>query len=379
MPSSKANASEFFSIMPRRSQYVFFAAVFFIFAPVGLLLGSSFAQRRPLHTLLTASVISGCIAVSWAATYTVSRRWIAGIILFSALQIAFFGPLRETAFGVGAARASLEGLGIVVAIVLGYALFITFISGQGRRTLRLQTEMALARRIHETLVPRLELSRPGFEALGVSQASSEMGGDLVDAVDHGGSTDHMGATDLILADISGHGVHAGVVMGMVKSAIRTSLLAPTPLGRLLGNLNQVLEATTSPEMYATFAVMRLDGNRSRIEYALAGHHHLLHYRAADRQVHHLEQRQLPIGLMPGGSFETGQVAVAPGDLLAVYTDGFNETENGAGEQLGHEPIERQLAGQAEAPLAAIQADLFDLARRHGAPTDDQTVLLVRIR
>jgi serine phosphatase RsbU (regulator of sigma subunit) len=373
MPSSKATSHEFFSMIPRRSVMVFFAAVFFIFSPMGLLLGSSFAQRRPLHTVLLAALISGCIAVSWAATFTISRRWIAGIVVFSALQIVFFGPMQDTSFGIGSARASLEGFGIVAAIVAGYALFIVFISGQGRRALRLQTEMALARRIHETLVPRLELNRPGFELLGVSRASSEMGGDLVDAVPHGETT------DVVVADVSGHGVVAGVVMGMVKSALRTSLLTPAPLSRLLESLNHVLEETTSPEMYSTFVVLRIGSDGTPIEYALAAHHHILHYRAGDRQVRSLQQRQLPLGLMPGGTFQTGLTTVAPGDLLAVYTDGINETENEAGEQLGHEPIGHYIAGCADAPLSRIQEGLFDLARRHGAPADDQTILLVRIK
>lgn len=374
MPRSPASApAPFFAMIPRRSVIVFFAAVFFIFAPVGLLIGSSLLERRPLHTLLLAGTISGCIAVSWAATFTLSRRWIAGIVIFSAMQVALFGPLRRTVVGIGTSSTSLEGLGIVAAIVLGYALFITFITGQGRTTLRLQTEMALARGIHETLVPPLAVSHPRFDVLGVSHASSEVGGDLVDVVPHGERT------DLLVADVSGHGVRAGVVMGMVKSAVRARLLTPEPLDQLLVGLNHVLEQTTTPEMYATFAVLRIGGDVTRVEYALAGHYQVFHFRAHDREVRCLRQRQLPLGLLAQRTFETGWVAVGPGDLLALYTDGLNETENPAGEQLGHEPIERFLAERAGDPLPEIQRGLFDLVRRHGDPIDDQTILLVRIK
>src|SRR5262245_49134303 len=261
----------FFNLIPLRSVIVFFAAVFFVFSPIGLLMGSSFAERRPLHVLLIGGLISGLIALSWAATFTVSRRWIVGIVFFSLLQMAYFGPMQDTWFGIRSARPSLEGYGIVAAIVLGYALFIVFITGQGRTTMRLQTEMALARRIHETLVPRLEASGPRFEALGVSHASSEMGGDLVDAVTHGETT------DVILADVSGHGVRAGVVMGMVKSAVRTRLLSPAPLGELMMSVNRVLEQTTSPEMFSTFAALRIESAGNSVEYALTGHD-LCHYR-----------------------------------------------------------------------------------------------------
>jgi multidrug transporter EmrE-like cation transporter len=360
-------------MIPLRSVIVFFAGVFFVFAPIGLLLGSSFVEERPLHTLLLAGILSGCIAVSWAATATLSRWWIAGIVVFTSLQIAFFGPAQKTPFGIGSAHFSLEGVGSVVAIVLGYVLFVVFIAGQGRTALRLQTEMALARSIHETLVPRLEMSRPGFEVLGVSQPSTEMGGDLVDAVAHGEST------DIVVADVSGHGVRAGVVMGMVKSAVRTSLLTPASLDRLLVSLNHVLEQTTSAEMYSTFAVLRLGSVATRVEYALAAHQHILHYRAKTRSVACLEQKQRPLGLFPQSTFETGWADVAPGDLLALYTDGLNETENAAGDALGHAPIERYLAERGHEPLAEIQRGLFDLAQRHGSAVDDQTILLVRIK
>ena len=362
----------FFTLMPRRAVYIFFGAVFFIFSPIGLLMGSSFAQERPLHTLLISSLISGFIAISWAATFTLSRRWFVGVVVFSVLQMAFFGPLQKSWFGIGRARASVEGLGIVGAIVIGYVLFVTFILGQARATLRLQTEMDLARRIHETLVPRLEARGARFECLGVSAASSEMGGDLVDAVRHAD------ATDLILADVSGHGVRAGVVMGMVKAAVRTTLLNPTPLGQLLSVVNRVLEQTTAPEMYSTLGVLRIPAAAAPIEYALAGHHHGYHYSAADRRLHRLEQKQFPLGLMAGSTFETASFTASTGDLILLYTDGLNETQNEAGEELGHEPIERLLAVRAGDPLPDIQKALFELAQIHGSQADDRTVLLVRI-
>ncbi len=366
-------SSQFFAMVPRRSAFVFFAAVFAIFSPVGLLLGSSFAQRRPLHTLILAAVISGCIAVSWAAAFTLSRWWIVGIVLFSALQMAFFSILRRTSFGIGELAASLEGFAIVAAITLGYALFVVFLTGQGRTTFRLQTEMALAQRIHQTLVPPLELTRPGFDVLGFSAASSEMGGDLIDAIDHGE------ATDIVLADVSGHGVSAGVVMGMVKSAIRTALIRPPSLADLLVGLSDVLEQTTAPEMYATLTILRIRADGRGAEYALAGHHPILHYHAAGKQVTHVEQRQRPLGLLPRSEFASGGITLASGDLLALYTDGLNETENAAGEQLGHEPIEHVLAAKAEGTLPEIQRALLELARGHGDQTDDRTILLVRVK
>jgi sigma-B regulation protein RsbU (phosphoserine phosphatase) len=220
------------------------------------------------------------------------------------------------------------------------------------------------------LVPAIAFGNGRIEVLGASAPSTEMGGDLIDVVDHGE------ATDLFVADVSGHGVRAGVVMGMVKSAIRMGLRAPVDLARLAGELNDVLEGTTSPELYATLAAVRIHGS-GQVEYALAGHHHIAHCRPAPARVERLGHRTFPLGLFRGRTYEVHSTALEPGDLLAIYTDGLPETADGDEQELGHEPIERTLAAMVSRPLPEIRDALFDLVSRHGAQADDRTLLLVR--
>ena len=109
---------------------------------------------------------------------------------------------------------SLAGLAVIAAIAFGYVLFVVFISRRGREAVRLMTEVALAQEIHASLVPALQHADDRLQVDASSTASGEMGGDLVDMVERGATT------DLVLADVSGHGVKAGVVMGMVKAALR---------------------------------------------------------------------------------------------------------------------------------------------------------------
>ncbi len=372
MPRSRPGTrrtDDFFRLLPRRSVVVFFLAVFFTFAPIGLMMASSLAERRPLRSILISFLVSGCLAVSWAATYTVSRWFIAGIVLFSILMILIFGPLSRSVLGVSG-RPSLEGLSFVAAIVIGYILFIVFISGQGRTTLRLKTEMDLAGQIHEALVPAIRTSDDRYEALGVSVASSEMGGDLVDLVHH------QGGTDLVLADVSGHGVRAGVVMAMVKSGLRTGLQVPSGLGEILTRLNRLLDECTTSEIYTTFAGLRLpDGGDREIEFALAGHR-LLHVHAASGEIEKLDSQHMPLGMLPQ-SCGSRRLVMEPGDLLAAYTDGLSETEDAAGRQLGDGPIEQVILEKARSSLEEIQEAVFSLADSHGAQTDDRSLLLVR--
>ncbi len=116
----------------------------------------------------------------------------------------------------------------------------TFIDSRGKTRVRLMAEMSLARNIHDTLVPPVSFTNDRIEALGFSCPATEMGGDLIDVIDHGE------ITDLFLGDVAGHGLGAGVVMAMVKSSIRMGLRKHEGLSELLGNLNEVLEGTTSP-------------------------------------------------------------------------------------------------------------------------------------
>lgn len=245
-----------------------------------------------------------------------------------------------------------------------------FIDGQGKTTLHLMAEMSLARNIHDTLVSPVYFTNDRIEALGSSVPSTGMGGDLIDLVDH----DEI--TDLFLADVSGHGVGAGIVMAMLKASIRMGLRRREDLSELLGNLNEVLENTTSSELYATLACLRVERN-GRVEYALAGHHHIAHYRASTSELRRLAHRNFPLGLLDGRTYGTATVTPEPGDLLAVYTDGLNETSDAFGAELGHQAIERTVTALAGLPLGEIRRDVFDLAERHGEQSDDRTLLLVR--
>ena len=233
-------------------------------------------------------------------------------------------------------------------------------------------EMSLARNIHDTLVSPVSFTNDRIEALGFSCPSTEMGGDLIDVVDHGE------ITDLFLADVAGHGVGAGIVMAMVKSSIRMGLRKHEGLSELLGDLNEVLEGTTSPELYATLACLRIDP-AGRVEYALAGHHHIAHYRASASEWQRLGHQNFPLGLLDGRTYSTDTVAPEPGDLLAVYTDGLNETTDASDAELGHEAIERTVADLAARPLGEIRQAVFDLVEKHGEQSDDRTLLLVRFR
>jgi serine phosphatase RsbU (regulator of sigma subunit) len=198
-----------------------------------------------------------------------------------------------------------------------------------------------------------------------------MGGDLLDAVYDGE------AMACYVSDVAGHGIQAGVFMGMVKSAARTALLRPGSLEALLADLNRVLfEVKAGSATYVTFACVRCsDGGK--VEYSLAGNGPILQYHASSKTTSQLAMEQFPLGLFAHATFQSCLVNVEPGDILALLTDGLPEVENANGEQFGLERIGELVARNAGGPLSDVTEKLFAAVRQYGSRTDDETLVLVR--
>jgi serine phosphatase RsbU (regulator of sigma subunit) len=118
---------------------------------------------------------------------------------------------------VASTAAGVDVIGCLFAILLGYVFFVRFVRKQGLHYFRVQTEIELAEQIHRSLVPPIVRRGSQDEFYGLSAPSGEMGGDLVDLVQDGDKW------IAYLADVSGHGVPSGVLMAMVKSAVRMRL------------------------------------------------------------------------------------------------------------------------------------------------------------
>jgi len=199
-----------------------------------------------------------------------------------------------------------------------------------------------------------------------------MGGDLIDLIESGGSL------LVYVADVSGDGLAAGQLMGMLKTAMRVSLQLQQHPVALLEVADRVLPAVKEPDMYATLALLHFDGS-SHAEYALAGHVPILHYRDRSRDTVQLSMQQFPLGLIPGGCYVSQRVNYSSRDLFLMLTDGISEVPNDRDEEFGLTRVEQLLTQCAAQPLPHIWEVIMEEVRRHGLQQDDQTLLLVRVR
>jgi sigma-B regulation protein RsbU (phosphoserine phosphatase) len=190
-----------------------------------------------------------------------------------------------------------------------------------------------------------------------------------------------GSAVAYLADIAGHGLQAGIVMGMVKTAARMALFDASNmdpamvLPSLMERLNRVLPSVKEAQMYATFAGFRLNADGS-IFYALAAHPAILHYRTAT-DCSYLSAEQFPIGLLPVDNFEATAATSAPGDLFIALTDGILEVSNKAEEEFGFDRVQKIIASHEAGSLPALAEAILNSARAFGRQIDDQTLLLIR--
>lgn len=231
---------------------------------------------------------------------------------------------------------------------------------------------SLGSQMQSTLVPPLSYNGTQVEAHGRSLPKDDVGGDLMDLVANGNDV------TAYVADVSGHGFRAGVLMGMVKTAVRYGLLLGQPLTRLLDDLNRVLPAVKEPNMYTTFAALRFDGSHEA-EYLSAGHVPLLHYRRCTRDITRYCVPQLPLGLISSDGYTSTKIQYEPGDIFAMVTDGIVERGEEPDPDSGLDRITKLLCNNADASLPdlteLIYADLADRGKQH----DDETVLLLKVR
>jgi serine phosphatase RsbU (regulator of sigma subunit) len=345
------------------------AAVFASFGILGFMIDVLTNGRQPGLLLALNVIASGSFTVLYLIATTPLRRSaflaiLAAHGLYSVIVSRAFDLLPATPKG----RLLLDALGTIAGVVIGYSMFLRFINMTAARYLRVEAEISVAREIHHGLVPDVERRIGGFEFFGWSMASGAVGGDLVDLVES--DTGWLG----YVADVSGHGVGSGVIMGMFKSALRMRARGAGSIGDLLGDVHAVLMPLKPAPTFVTVACIRGDDG-DRLECAVAGHLPILRVRRGT--VDEVTEPQLALGMFEDTRFGSCCVDTMPGDLFALLTDGLIEVFDDANRELGLDWAKGVVAADGDRPLASIAERLLKEARAHGAQLDDQTLLLIR--
>jgi serine phosphatase RsbU (regulator of sigma subunit) len=376
-----------FRSVPIKRLWILISAVFLLFSVTGFYVDLLYKGVLPYAGVLAIAVYSGLNASLWLIVLSsrLSRLFLIGLI---ALQFFISYRINTALFSWMVRSFDLQPVpsetGIRFAanatmplIFLSYVFFISFMRREGKELLRMRTELELAHGIQKTLVPPVVLRTSRFEIYGISEPSEKVGGDLVDAI-----CLPNGEAIAYVADIAGHGLPAGILMGMLKTATRTALLEAGEreqsgtLPVLLDRLNTVLPQVKESHMYATFTGLRL-GAEGSVFYALAASPPILQWHASGRTLSHSEEPQFPLGLLPVSSFDGHRLVTGVGDLLVVATDGILEVTNKLREEFGVERLKGVIGANANDPLPELAEKILETVRGFGRQLDDQTILIVR--
>ncbi|MBI4912951.1 MAG: SpoIIE family protein phosphatase [Acidobacteria bacterium] len=238
----------------------------------------------------------------------------------------------------------------------------------------MERELALAREIQQRLLPESAPALKGFELRGMNQASRQVSGDLF-----GYWTRPDGKVYAIIADVSGKGIGAGLLMASLQATMEVLAARLLPTGALAGELSQILHRHTTTNRFVTCFLVLLDPEQGSIQFTNAGHNPGLLFRS-DGSIEALESHGTPLALLSGTTYGQDERNLGAGDLLVLYTDGITEACDAMGNELDLAGLRAIISPIRTRPLHHLEQQVEEgLEAFTGSqpPSDDRTLLLIR--
>ncbi|HKO02106.1 MAG TPA: fused response regulator/phosphatase [Thermoanaerobaculia bacterium] len=208
---------------------------------------------------------------------------------------------------------------------------------------QMKRDLQIARRVQEALVPSGKFRTPRIEIRSAYIPSETLSGDFYDYF----LQDDL--TYLFVADVSGHGLPAAILVSLLKSYIHTEADTSSSLAEFMSRLNDFLFSVSLPTQFATAQLFRLDGENNLV-YANAAHPPFLLFSRERKEVVLHEHPGHLLGAMPDMPFEEHSVRVSPGDMLFAYTDGLTDRRNENGDFYSIDRVSRLLEQSIDSDL-----------------------------
>jgi predicted ester cyclase len=241
---------------------------------------------------------------------------------------------------------------------------------------RIEQELQVARRIQQASLPKEVPKLEGWQITPYYQPAREVGGDFYDF--HLLSEGRLG---LVVGDATGKGVPAALVMsttcGMLQLAAQ-ALESSSP-GEVLEQVNETLLARIPPNMFVTCFYAILEPESASLRYANAGHDLPYVRRGGGGDAEELRARDMPLGLMPGMSYEEKETIVQAGEAALFYSDGLVEAHDPRGEMFGFPRLRALIAEHGEEGSLGgfLMEELYTFVEEGWEQEDDITLLTLR--
>jgi sigma-B regulation protein RsbU (phosphoserine phosphatase) len=245
-----------------------------------------------------------------------------------------------------------------------------------RQRQRLENEITIAREVQAQLFPRTIPQLPGVELAAICRAARMVSGDYYDFIQLSPTR-----VAIVLADISGKGISAALLMASLQAALRSLVLLDAAAGsaETVARLNLHLCRNTSDDRYATLFYAIYDSDRRTLEYTNAGH--CIPFLVSGESAKKLEEGGTVVGLFEEASYDSVTVAAPAESVFVTFSDGLTEPENVFGEQFGSRRLLEEVMRHRAAPPGRIAEELIDAAEQWGGTdeqADDMTVVVARL-
>ena len=259
-----------------------------------------------------------------------------------------------------------------------------------RKKERLDRELEIGAEIQLQLLPRQCPTIPGVSLAAFCQPANRVGGDYYDFIPTGHNGQKKLVTQshrwaLVIGDVMGKGVPAGLIMTMTRGMLRGEVLNGHSPARILQHLNRVMYADLeNSHRFVTLFCSEYDSDTQILTYSNAAHNPPLLWHAATKTIKRLDTLGMLIGLDAHNQYENAQVQLRSGDTIIYYTDGFTDAASQNGDRFDEENLIRAFGWACKHSLApqSILEYLFDKVRQFigtdSQNTDDMTLVVMQI-
>lgn len=237
---------------------------------------------------------------------------------------------------------------------------------------RTRSELEIARNVQQKLFPQKTKLLKTADYAGRCVPAHEVGGDYYDFLDLGA-----GSLGFILADVSGKGIAAALLMANLQGCFRSQVDRHSPAAALR-EVNRLFCESTPPEQFATVFFGQYDDLTRRLDYVNCGHLPPVLARASGG-IERLEGDSTVLGVFQNWTCTEAVVELYPGDTLVLFSDGVTESGIEAGQEFGEERLVPLIEAGRHAPIESVIDSIVEASRSYSATgqTDDITVVGIR--
>jgi serine phosphatase RsbU (regulator of sigma subunit) len=240
---------------------------------------------------------------------------------------------------------------------------------------RLEKELAIAREIQASFLPKSAPKIPGFDLAGSTITHDQVGGDYFDFIPISGTR-----LGIAIADVSGKGIPAALIMAGFRMSLLAEVRNEFAIRAVMRKVNGLVHESTTSGKFVTAFYGVLDFKHRSLIFSNAGHNPPVLFRR-EGPIEYLEEGGVALGVLPATDYDDRPIALRPGDVLLFYTDGISEAESPAGEHFGLGRIERLMETLLDRSAADIMATLVARVQEWNGTrgqSDDLTLVVLKV-